>query len=94
RTTASPPARHTWERIDAWCEENYPELYDQLGEGATRNDLNELEHVLDCSLPQDVRESLMAHDGQERLGMPTGIIFSAMLLDCEEIVQEWENWRK
>lgn len=89
-----PPVRHTWERIDAWCEENYPELYDQLGEGATRNDLNELEHVLDCSLPQDVRESLMAHDGQERLGMPTGIIFSAMLLDCEEIVQEWENWRK
>jgi len=34
------------------------------------------------------------HDGQERGGTPTGIIFGAMLLDCEEIVQEWENWRK
>lgn len=89
-----PPPRHSWNRIDAWAEENYPELYDQLCEGATSNDLNELEHILDCSLPPDVRESLMIHDGQERGGMPTGIIFSSMLLDCEEIVQEWENWRR
>lgn len=25
--------------------------------------------------------------------MPTGIIFGCMLLDCEEIVHEWKNWR-
>lgn len=90
----APPVAHTWRRIDAWADENYPELFDQLCEGATNNDLNELEHQLDCSLPQDVRDSLIAHDGQERGGMPTGIIFGSMLLDCEEIVQEWENWRK
>ena len=89
-----PPVSHSWKRIDAWADENYPELLDQLGEGCTSNDLNELEHLLDCSLPMDVRESLQVHDGQERLGMPTGIIFSSMLLDCEEMVQEWENWRK
>lgn len=89
-----PPVSHTWARIGAWAEENYPELYDQLCEGCTVNDINELEHQLDCTLPQDVRESLQEHDGQERGGLPTGIIFSNMLLDCEEIVQEWENWRK
>lgn len=89
-----PPVRHSWRRIDAWAEENYPELFDQLCEGATVNDLNDLEHQLDHSLPQDVRESLMAHDGQERGGNPTGIIFGSMLMDCEEIVQEWETWRK
>lgn len=88
-----PPVRHSWKRIDAWAEENYPELSDQLCEGATKNDLNDLEHQLDCSLPQDVRESLMIHDGQERGGNPTGIIFGSMLLDCEEIVREWETWR-
>jgi cell wall assembly regulator SMI1 len=33
----------------------------------------------------------MVHDGQERGGLPTGVIFSAMLLDCEEIVQEWRR---
>jgi cell wall assembly regulator SMI1 len=90
----APPVSHSWRRIDEWAEENYPELYDQLGEGATSNDLNELEHQLDCSLPQDIRQSLMIHDGQERGGTPTGIIFGSMLMDCEEIVQEWETWRR
>lgn len=89
-----PPIQHSWGRIDKWAEENYPELFDQLGEGATANDMNELEHQLDCTLPQDVRDSLMIHDGQERGGTPTGIIFGSMLMDCEEIVQEWEQWRR
>ena len=88
-----PPVSHSWKRIDAWAEEHYPELFDQLGEAATNNDLNDLEHQLDCTLPQDVRESLMWHDGQERWGTPTGMIFGSMLLDCEEIVQEWEQWK-
>ncbi|KAH8821493.1 hypothetical protein F5884DRAFT_745809 [Xylogone sp. PMI_703] len=88
-----PPVAHSWQRIDRWAEEHYAELFDQLGEGCTNNDLNELEHMLDCSLPMEVRESLQVHDGQERGGMPTGIIFGCMLLDCEEIVQEWQNWK-
>ncbi|KAK6834716.1 hypothetical protein PG987_009410 [Apiospora arundinis] len=90
----APPVFHTWKRIDNWAEENYPELWDQLCEGCTNNDINELEHQLDCSLPQDVRDSLSVHDGQERGGLPTGIVFGSMLLDCEEIVQEWDQWRK
>lgn len=89
-----PPVGHSWKRIDRWAEENYEELFDQLCEGCTNNDLNELEHQLDCSLPMEVRESLQIHDGQERGGLPTGIIFGCMLLDCEEIVQEWDSWKK
>jgi cell wall assembly regulator SMI1 len=88
-----PPVSHSWKRIDRWTEDKYEELYDQLSEGCTQNDINELEHELDCSLPVDIRESLQCHDGQERGGQPTGIIFGCMLLDCEEIVQEWRNWR-
>lgn len=88
-----PPVAHSWKKIDRWAEKNYPELWDQLGEGCTQNDINELEHELNMSLPQDVRESLSIHDGQERGGRPTGIIFGCMLLDCEEIVQEWKNWK-
>lgn len=88
-----PPISHSWARIDRWAENNYPELFDQLCEPATANDLNELEHELDCSLPMEVRESLMFHDGQERGGTPTGIILGLMLLDCEEILDEWNNWR-
>ncbi|KAI9888854.1 MAG: Cell wall assembly regulator [Vezdaea aestivalis] len=89
-----PPVSHSWGKIDKWAESNYEELYDQLSGPATNNDLNELEHELGCSLPLEVRESLQIHDGQERGGRPTGIIFSCMLLDCEEIAQEWQNWRK
>lgn len=88
-----PPVSHSWRRIDAWAEEHYEELFEELGEGCTNNDLNDLEHQLDCSLPMEVRESLQIHDGQERGGRPTGIIFGCMLLDCEEIVQEWQNWK-
>ncbi|KAF2205849.1 cell wall assembly and cell proliferation coordinating protein [Delitschia confertaspora ATCC 74209] len=89
-----PPVSHSWKRIDRWVEDHYEELFDNLCEGATSNDVNELEHELDATLPQDVRESLQIHDGQERGGLPTGIIFGCMLLDCEEIVMEWQNWRK
>jgi cell wall assembly regulator SMI1 len=88
-----PPVSHSWRRIDKWVSGNYEELFDALGEGCTNNDLNELEHLLDCSLPLEVRESLQIHDGQEQGGRPTGIVFGSMLLDCEEIVQEWENWK-
>ncbi|KAI1814761.1 glucan synthesis regulatory protein [Poronia punctata] len=93
-TPPAPPVGHSWKRIDRWADENYPELFDQLCEGCTNNDLIDLEHQLDCSLPQDLRDSLTIHDGQERGGNPTGIVFSSMLLDCEEIVQEWDQWRR
>jgi cell wall assembly regulator SMI1 len=88
-----PPVTHSWKRIDLWAAENYEELRDNLCEGATSNDVNDLEHQLDCTLPIEVRESLQAHDGQEHGGRPTGIIFGCMLLDCEEIYEEWKNWR-
>ena len=88
-----PPPSHSWRKIDRWAETNYEELYDNLCEGCTQNDVNELEHELDLTLPQDVRESLAIHDGQERGGRPTGILLGCMLLDCEEIVQEWNQWK-
>ncbi|KAK3202278.1 hypothetical protein GRF29_161g706386, partial [Pseudopithomyces chartarum] len=90
----APPVGHSWRRIDRWVEDKYEELFDNLCEGATANDVNELEHELDATLPIDVRESLQIHDGQERGGLPTGLLFGCMLLDCEEIVMEWQNWRK
>lgn len=88
-----PPVAHSWRKIERWLERNYEELLDNLGEGCTQNDINELEHELDCSLPLELRESWMIHDGQERPGLPTGVLFSNMLLDCEEIVQERRNWK-
>lgn len=89
-----PPVSHSWKRIDTWLENNYEEVFENVCEGCTQNDVNELEHEMDCTLPMEVRESLMIHDGQERGGRPTGVIFGCMLLDCEEIVQEWRQWAR
>ena len=89
-----PPVAHSWRRIEAWADANYEELGENLCEGCTQNDVNELEHELDCTLPMEVRESIMIHDGQERGGRPTGVLFGCMLLDCEEMVQEWRQWAR
>lgn len=88
-----PPVGHSWKRIERWLEDNFNELLDNLCEPATDNDINELEHELNYTLPPEIRESLQIHDGQERGGRPTGILFGCMLLDCEEIIEEWSNWR-
>lgn len=88
-----PPVVDSWARIDAWAESHYPELFDQLCYPATPQDVDDLETELDCTLPMDVRQSLYVHDGQDRGGKPTGILFGVTLLDCEEIVEEWELWK-
>lgn len=88
-----PPVSHSWKRIERWLLDNFEELHENLCEPATNNDINELEHQLDCTLPVEVRESLMVHDGQEHGGRPAGVLFGCMLLDCEEIFDEWNNWR-
>jgi cell wall assembly regulator SMI1 len=88
-----PPVVDSWARIDSWAETNYPELYDQLSYPATSQDVDDLEAELDCTLPMDVRQSLYVHDGQDRGGRPTGILFGVTLLDCEEIVEEWQLWK-
>ncbi|CAB10812.1 Cell wall biosynthesis/cell cycle regulator smi1 [Schizosaccharomyces pombe] len=89
-----PPVSESWRRIDRWAEENYYELYCQLCYGATVADVDSLEYELECTLPRDVRESLYIHDGQDRGGQPTGILFGVTLLDIEEIEEESELWRR
>jgi cell wall assembly regulator SMI1 len=88
-----PPVVDSWARIDAWAESHYPELFDQLCYPATPQDVDDLEAELDCTLPMDVRQSLYVHDGQDRGGKPTGILFGVTLLDCEDIVEEWQLWK-
>lgn len=89
-----PPAPSiSWKRIDRWMEANYPELADELPDEATAHDLNELEADLDCTLPLDVRDSFLIHDGQERGGRPCGLIFGLTLLDLESVAEEWTHWK-
>lgn len=92
--TPPPPAPSvSWKRIDRWMEANYPELADELPDEATSYDLNELEADLECTLPLDVRDSFLIHDGQERGGRPCGLIFGLILLDLESVSEEWTHWK-
>ncbi|WBW73006.1 beta-glucan synthase adaptor protein Smi1 [Schizosaccharomyces osmophilus] len=88
------PVSESWRRVDRWAEENYYELYCQLCPGATAADVDSLEYELECTLPRDVRESMYIHDGQDRGGHLTGILFGVTLLDIEEIEEESELWRR
>lgn len=92
----APPAPApvlSWKRIDRWMEANYPELEEEISDEATSYDLNELEADLNCTLPMDVRDSFLVHDGQERGGRPCGLIFGLTLLDLESVSEEWTHWK-
>lgn len=89
-----PPPSLSWKRIDRWLDQHYPELGDSLEENVSNRDLNGFESDMGCSLPEDVRDSFLVHDGQERGGRPTGLVFNLTLLDLEAVSLEWENWKK
>lgn len=88
-----PSLSISWTRIDRWMEANYPELGEEVSDEATSPDLNELEADLECSLPLDVRDSFLIHDGQERGSRPCGLIFGLTLLDLESVSEEWTHWK-
>lgn len=89
-----PPAPAiSWKRIDRWMEANYTELGEEINDEATSYDLNELEADLECTLPLDVRDSFLIHDGQERGSRPCGAIFGLTLLDLEQVAEEWTHWK-
>ena len=84
-----------WHKIEAWLEEEYPELGDNLNDGVTTADLNEFENDVGCGLlPVEFRQFYKRHDGQMRGGAPAGLIMGLTLLDIESIVEEYQIWGK
>lgn len=53
-----------WDRIEAWLKTNAPEALNNLREGASEEDLQQLETALGYHLPEDVRASLRLHNGE------------------------------
>src|SRR5262245_39129632 len=82
----------SWQRIEKWLKEHFPEILADLRPGLTEADLNQFEETIGQRLPEDVRESYRIHDGQEGdrilkpapagdclVGCP-GVIFGSPLL--------------
>ncbi|KAH3663604.1 hypothetical protein OGAPHI_005005 [Ogataea philodendri] len=89
-----PSVAAVWEKLDTWMENEFPELGDDMENGATVNDLNAFEEDLSISLPFDVRESIQIHDGQLNLGKKRGLVYGYPLMDLETIAAEVNIWRK
>lgn len=90
-----PSMESLWERIEAFWEEEYPELEESLNSGASTADLNELEKDLAIGpFPVEVRQFYKTHDGQFRGGKPTGLLMGLTLLDIESMMEEYALWAK
>lgn len=90
-----PSVEALWLRIEAWLEEEYPELEDSLNSGASTADLNEFEKDLQIGpFPVEVRQSFKVHDGQFRGGKPTGLLMGMTLLDMESSMEQYALWAK
>lgn len=97
-TNGQPPlplVDQLWSRIVLFLEEEYPELEDNLNDGALSADLNEFEKDLAVgALPVEFRQFYKIHDGQFRGGKPTGLLMGLTLLDMESILEEYTLWAK
>ena len=91
-----PPLSHTWARLRAWLNKEYPELGDTLNWGVPPEDLAQIEMQFGFSLPAAVRESYLVTDGQEpesSAGCSEGLFFGLQLLPLEDVLDEWRFWR-
>ena len=88
-----------WNRIEKWFKKNKPEFLELLADGASEEEILELEKYLMCKLPNDFRESLKIHNGQK----DWGFLFhdgrdNFQLYSIEEIKEEFdsrnENWQE
>ena len=75
----------------------YPELGDTLNYGILPQDLANIEMQFGFSLPQVIRESYLAVNGQEpesSAGCSEGLFFGLHLLPLDEVLEEWRFWRE
>jgi cell wall assembly regulator SMI1 len=80
-----------WRRIEAWLEAQQEGLSARLAPGAREEDLAAAESKMGVRLPEDVRETLLRHDGErEHLGLFLGW----MLMSLPYVLREWafERW--
>lgn len=82
-----------WQKIEDWLNETYPELYDELNDGATIDELNSFEDELGGLLmPMEFREFYKHHDGQTRSQRSAGLFFGMTFLNLETILGEHKIW--
>lgn len=85
--------REIWNRIEQWLRANAPQVAETLQPGATEQQIVELESLLGRTLPADLRESLLIHDGQTEYP-DVGFVDTQEFLSLERIRKEWSVWKE
>ena len=83
----------SWQRLEKWYASHIPELLCSLRPGVSEDQLREFQAAKEVILPQDVKESLRIHDGQDKYFHP-GAVLGMQLLSLTEIEKELEWGRK
>src|SRR5688572_3409194 len=81
-----------WKRIEAWLEENTPDVLQDLRPGASEADVKKAEKALSVRLPEDMAASYAVHDGQRGGSGP--LFGDYTLLSLEAAVKEWKTLKK
>jgi len=72
-----------WEMIEEWFAKKEPTF--KLNPGASAADIEKLETRIGLTLPEELKASLMRHDGVDELHWPKGEFCSV-----ESILRDWE----
>lgn len=101
---ARPKARQpamvvdSWRRIEKWLAKHVPDILAALRPPATKANLRQIEKAIANSLPDDVRESYLIHDGQTSQSNDNhyvpGVLFGIgllPLLEGEGVEWCWQN---
>src|SRR5256885_571286 len=97
-----PRVRESWERVAAWLHANDASGKLALPAGASPEELAEAEAALGMTLPGDLRESYLTHNGSNRIWlfeggclMPlTGQAVRPRALRAYNVVSTWTSMRE
>jgi cell wall assembly regulator SMI1 len=81
-----------WLALEDWLGLQLPEVLADLNPGCSDEELSELEHCLNCRLPEDVKAFYRRHDGQK--GESTGLFCGLPFLSTSALYEQWTNWHE
>jgi cell wall assembly regulator SMI1 len=82
--------RELWRRIEQVLQRHAPETAATLAPAASEQDLAALEATIGIALPNDFRESLKVHDGQDDPTRCRPFTGDGLLLSTAEIADRWK----
>src|SRR6186713_1402197 len=82
--------KEIWESIELKLKEIAPGILDNLNDGVTNGEVEDLEKLINAKLPMDFIEFYKIHNGQTTGS--AGLIECEELLSFERIKDEWNVW--